>query len=229
MEYLTTTAISYPNGKPHIGHMYEAILADIIRNIYLIKGHDSKFLTGTDEHGKKIQQTAEREGISPKELCDINVEHFKELMSKLQIKADRFIRTTDQDHEDLVKEMIISSSRFMTKEKYVGYYNIREESYVSEHEASETDFKDPVTNIPYEKKEEESYKFDLPRFVDIIRSQIDKVVGFNMESFESRLQDLQKLTVSRLKSDFTWGIDFPLDPDHIVYVWYDLDDKALNR
>lgn len=134
--YLTTTAISYPNGKPHIGHMYEAILADIIRNFYLIQGNDSKLLTGTDEYGKKIQQTAEKQNITPKELCDINAEHFKELNKKLQIRYDRFIRTTDFDHEELVRKSILDCSNFITKEKYIGYYNIREESYITESEAS---------------------------------------------------------------------------------------------
>lgn len=220
-KYLTTTAISYPNAKPHIGHMYEVILGDIIRNFYTMKGNQSKLLTGTDEHGKKIQLTAEKENVTPKELCDLNSEFFVDMNIKLGILYDRFIRTTDLDHVDLVKKSILSCSQYIKKEEYNGYYNVREETYVSSKDAAETCYRDPLTNIPYEYKEEESYSFDLPKFILTIKKNINKVKGFNVESFDDRLNDLKKITISRLKSDFTWGIDFPLDEDHIVYVWFD--------
>lgn len=220
-QFLVTTAISYPNAEPHIGHMYEVILADIIKNYHTILGHNTKLVTGTDEHGKKIQQTAEKQGLTPIQLCDRNVEHFKELVSSLQIEPFRFIRTTDPDHEALVRKTILKCVDFIEKEKYTGYYNVREESYVTEHEASETDYKDPVTGLPYEKKEEECFKFDLPKFKDVIIENLRKVNGFNTDSFDSKIEALQKLTISRLKTDFTWGIDFPLCSEHVVYVWFD--------
>lgn len=218
---LTTTAISYPNGKPHIGHLYESIIADIICNVSKMRGLNSKLLTGTDEHGKKIQTTAEKQGITPKELCDINSEHFKTMNNQLNITPDRFIRTTDQDHKDFVKDVIEKCKPFISKELYTGYYNIREESYITEREAIETDYKDPVTGILYEQRNEESYKFNLPFFLDFIKENLHRVKGFNTNSFDEHLKELQKLTITRLKSDFTWGIDFPFDDEHIVYVWFD--------
>lgn len=219
IDILITTAISYPNGPPHIGHMYEGIIADIINRLHISLGQNSYLLTGTDEHGKKIQQSAELRQITPQELCDINSEIFKTMLYRSGVKYSRFIRTTDQDHIDLVKEAIIECKDLIYKSKYTGYYNIREEVFITENEASLTDYKDPVTGIPYEIKEEETYKFRLSKFKEFIIENLHKVKGFNVREFDSRLEDLQDLTITRSKSDFTWGIDFPLDDDHIIYVW----------
>ena len=221
LNILVTTAISYPNGPPHIGHMYEAIIADIINRLYLGLGQNSHLLTGTDEHGKKIQQAAELRRITPQELCDSNSQIFKTMLSKSDVNYSRFIRTTDLDHIDLVKKLILKCKDLIYKTKYSGYYNIREENFITEKEAAETDFKDPVTGIPYEIKEEEAYKFKLSQFKDVINNNLHKVHGFNIKELTSRIEDLQDLTITRSKEDFTWVIDFPLDDEHIVYVWFE--------
>jgi methionyl-tRNA synthetase len=218
---LVTTAISYPNSSPHIGHMYEAIITDIINRLYKGLGQNSKLLTGTDEHGKKIEETAKINNITPKELCDHNTEAFKKMLNVTEVNYDRFIRTTDDDHIQLVKELINKCSNMIYKSKYKGYYNIREESFVSKNEASLTDFKDPITGNNYEIKEEDAYMFKLTEFKNIITEILIRVDGFDIKEIENRLINIHDLTITRNKSDFTWGIDFPLDNDHIIYVWFD--------
>lgn len=220
--YLVTTAIIYPNDKPHIGHMYESILSDIINRMIIVSGNNSKLLTGTDEHGKKIQQKAMSLSITPNELCDQNSQLFKDILHKSEIKYSRFIRTSDQDHEEIVKESIVKSFENIEPSLYSGYYNIREETFVTETEASLTDYKDPVTGIPYEVKNEATYNFKLSNYRDFIIEKLNKVLGFNTDSFMDRILDLRDLSISRIISeDFNCGIEFPLDNTHIVYVWFD--------
>lgn len=219
---LVTTAISYPNDKPHIGHMYEAILADIETRKYIINGCDAKLLTGTDEHGKKIQQKAESQSITPKELCDINSQLFKDLLNNLQVKYDRFIRTTDVDHLLNVESSIESIPEHVQLGLYEGYYNVREETFISKSDAIKTDFKDPVTNIPYEEREEICYMFKLSNFKDYIVENLDKVHGFDTKEFKERLDKLEDLSITRVSlPSFNWGIKFPFNDKHIVYVWFD--------
>lgn len=219
---LITTAISYPNAGPHIGHMYEAILGDILNRLSKVSKINSKLLTGTDEHGSKIQTTARAQGLTPKELCDINSQLFKDMLSKINVNYDRFIRTTDPDHIELVKRIILKSQDFIEKTIYSGYYNMREEIFITETDALKTDLKDPVTGIYYERREEETYNFKLSLFKDYIKQNFYKVTGFHTESFHDFMEDLRDLSITRIKSkDFDWGIDFPINPDHIVYVWLD--------
>lgn len=223
MNSLVTTAISYPNSEPHIGHMYEAIYADIINRTLNIYPFNSKLLTGTDEHGKKIQSTALSKQMTPKELCDNNSILFKLMLLKIECKYERFIRTTDNDHYKIVNDSInYVFEKYVYKGTYSGYYNVREESYLSNTEALLNNFIDPVSGIPYEIRTEECYFFKLSQFKDQIIDILDRVYGFNVDSFKDRLDDLQDLCISRKKSsEFDWGIDFPNDNNHIVYVWFD--------
>lgn len=222
MNSLVTTAISYTNGEPHIGHMYEAILADIINRLLNIYSFNSKLLTGTDEHGKKIQLTASNSELSTKQLCDKNSELFKKMLTSIDCKYERFIRTTDTDHISIVTDSILFMDKFIYKGEYNGYYNVTEESYISNNEASNNNFTDPNTGKKYEVRSEECYFFRLSEFKDQIKDLKDKVYGFNFESFNDRLQQLQDVCISRLKTpDFNWGIEFPNDYNHIVYVWFD--------
>lgn len=222
MERLITTAISYPNGEPHIGHMYEAILSDMYNRLSILNGINSKLLTGTDEHGKKIQSTAEKIGITPLELCNRNSELFKQMLSQLSVKYDRFIRTTDCDHSSIVQEGLITNKDSITKSVYRSYYNVREETYVTPTEALLNEYKDPITEVSLEIREEESYMFDLPSFKEYILQNLHRVYGFNIESFRTRLDELLPLSISRLIcEEFNWGIHFLDDSDHIVYVWFD--------
>lgn len=219
---LITTAISYPNSKPHIGHLYEALLADFLTRSSKIFGNQTKLLTGTDEHGKKIQSTARLNSMSPIDFCNFNVNFFKSMLEKCQIKYDRFIRTTDEDHVNLVKESICKAEEFIEKSEYTGYYNVREETFVAESEAILTNYCDPVTNIPYERRSEINYKFKLSLFKTVILNHLDKVKNFDTKCLMSLIEDLQDLSISRIKSEsFDWGIEYPNDPEHVIYVWFD--------
>lgn len=221
-ERLITTAISYPNGVPHIGHMYEAILADIYNRLSILNGVNSKLLTGTDEHGKKIQVTAQNKGMTPIELCNMNSDLFKRMLENIDINYDLFIRTTDNDHIQLVTKVVELTSNDIFKSTYSGYYNIREETFVSPTDARENEYKDPVTGDLLEIREEETYMFCLSKFEEYIRENLHRVYNFNTDSFDERLSKLQDLSITRLKSEeFNWGIDFPLDHNHVIYVWYD--------
>lgn len=218
---LVTTAIAYVNGVPHIGHLYEILLGDMINRFLNLTG-DSELLTGTDEHGKKIQSTADNLGIDTKQFCDINSTKFKELYNELQIIYSRFIRTSDEDHIQLVKEAIEICKCDIFKTQYSGYYNIREETFISNKDAASTDYKDPLTGIKYDYLSEETYMFALSLYVNVIKENLHKVTGFNIDTFTERLNNLQELSITRIKKDsFNWGIDFPIDEKHIVYVWFD--------
>jgi methionyl-tRNA synthetase len=220
---LVTTAISYTNGSPHIGHLYEAVLADFIKNLYVVTGEYTKLLTGTDEHGKKIAETAIKNNISNKELCDKYSNEFKELNNKLRTKYDHFIRTTDEKHKEFVQECLkkVKENGDIYLDCYKGWYNTREETYVSELECKQTDYKDPVTGKPYELVEEESYYFRLSKYKDKLKEYITKLNTLDhvKEELLAKIEELKDLSISR--TSFDWGIKFPFDEKHVVYVWFD--------
>lgn len=230
---LLTTAISYTNGSPHIGHLYEAVLADFIKRVSLMAGFaDTKLLTGTDEHGKKIQTTAESQGLEPIELCNKYSKEFEQMNKQLDSGYDYFIRTSEQVHKELVSGTI---NNIMTNSsnsilpiylgEYSGYYSIREESYVTETQASQTNYLDPVTSKPYEIVKEPSYYFALSNYMDVINRTIDTIVPSHFrDEIKTRLdKGLEDLSITR--TTFNWGIPFPnlpADSDkHVVYVWFD--------
>lgn len=220
---LITTAISYTNGSPHIGHMYESILADFIKNIYIISGRDTKLLTGTDEHGKKIEETAIKNNMTPKQLCDKFSDEFKTLNNRLQTKYDHFIRTTDPAHINLVQESLITvhSNMDIYKNIYEGWYNVREESYVSEIEYKNTNGLDPVTLKPYEKVTEETYYFKLSKYQEKLQKYLltCTIPIYLQQEFLKKIEELKNISISR--QHFNWGIPFPFDTNHVVYVWFD--------
>lgn len=221
---LTTTAISYTNGKPHIGHLYELILAD-----FIARRDGSPLLTGTDEHGKKIEQVAISSELSPFDLCTRNSNLFRKLADDSQVSYARFIRTTDEDHKELVKRCILDSYRKddIYSSIFNGWYSIREESYITETDARLTDFKDPVSGIKYEKVCEPAYFFRLSKYREEIKNalkRIDIQPQYALSSIYERLDNLKDLCISRSKvsgGGTSWGIPFPLDDSHVVYVWFD--------
>jgi methionyl-tRNA synthetase len=223
MNTLITTAISYTNGSPHIGHLYESVLADFVKKIFILHGSNVKLLTGTDEHGKKIEETAKTHNLTPIELCDKYAREFKSLNDNLKTDYDNFIRTSEVDHIALVKDIVTKCEHDIYLDKYIGWYSIREETYLTEAECILTDFKDVVTGIPYEKISEPSYYFALGKYSDFIQGYF---LGLNIgigikNNLLARVKVLKDLSMTR--TTFDWGIPMPFDEmnKHIIYVWFD--------
>jgi methionyl-tRNA synthetase len=223
--FYVTTAIDYVNAEPHIGHAYQKIVADILARWSRIQGRETFFLTGTDEHGKKIALSAEKAGKSPKEFADEMAEKFKLAWKKLNIQHDRFIRTTDKDHEKTVVEFIkkISKNKDIYKGKYEGYYCTACEAYYTEKDLAGGCC--PFHNTKIEKLKEESYFFKLSKYQKFLLELYKKRPEFVLpderrnEIINRVKEGLQDLSMTR--TSFSWGIPFPLDKKHVVYVWFD--------
>jgi methionyl-tRNA synthetase len=227
--YYITTAIAYPNGAPHIGHAYEAIATDAIARFARLDGHDVFFLTGTDEHGIKMLQTAAKENLTPRELVERNVPRFQAMVKKFEISNDEFIRTTEPRHfrssEAIWERMEKAGDIYL--DKYSGWYSVRDEAYYDE---SETRLDDKGTrlgphNTPVEWVEEESYFFRLSNYAEKLLKLYQDVPDFvlpkeRMNEVASFVRGgLRDLSLSR--TTFDWGIKVPGNAKHIMYVWVD--------
>src|ERR1041385_3638006 len=227
--YYITTAIAYPNGPPHIGHAYEVIATDAIARFMRLDGYDVFFLTGTDEHGQKIQQTATREGITARELVDRNVLQFRAMVERLNCSNDDFIRTTEDRHHKssigIWERMEKNGDIYL--DKYAGWYSVRDEAYYAEDETHLNEHKvrlSSKTGTPVEWVEEESYFFRLSAYQQKL---LDLFARENYVLPKERLNEvasfvkggLQDLSISR--TTFDWGIRVPGNPKHIMYVWVD--------
>eukprot|EP00316_Scyphosphaera_apsteinii_P000472 CAMPEP_0119316882 /NCGR_PEP_ID=MMETSP1333-20130426/41235_1 /TAXON_ID=418940 /ORGANISM="Scyphosphaera apsteinii, Strain RCC1455" /LENGTH=934 /DNA_ID=CAMNT_0007322657 /DNA_START=1 /DNA_END=2805 /DNA_ORIENTATION=- len=224
--FYLTTAIFYANGPPHMGHAYEGILADVITRYHRAYGREVYFLTGSDEHGQKIADTAKDQGIEPIELCDQCVMKFKALNERLLISNDSYVRTSSKEHK-------AAAQRYwkMALEKgdiylgvYEGWYNVREETFVTESEAALTDYKDSVSGKPLKKMEEQSYFFRLSKYREAIIEWVQKRASVVPEARRNEVlarlrDDLNDLSISR--TTFSWGIEVPDDYKHVMYVWFD--------
>jgi methionyl-tRNA synthetase len=227
--YYITTAISYPNGPPHIGHAYEAIATDAIARFMRLDGRDVFFLTGTDEHGLKMQQTAAREGLSARALADRNVARFQAMVERLNCSNNAFIRTTEPRHyrssQAIWERMAKAGDIYLSK--YSGWYSVRDEAYYADDETSVGDDKvrRGPTGTPVEWVEEESYFFRLSAYQEpllkLYREHPDFVLPqARMNEVASFVRGgLQDLSISR--TTFDWGVPVPDDPRHIMYVWVD--------
>ena len=228
--YYITTAISYPNGPPHIGHAYEAIATDAIARFMRLDGYDVYFLTGTDEHGQKIQQTAAKEGLTPQQLLDRNVPRFKAMVERMGCSNDDFIRTTEARHKlssaAIWQRMEKAGDIYL--DKYAGWYSVRDEAYYAEDETHLNEHKVRLatkTGTPVDWVEEESYFFKLSAYqkklIDLYASVPDFVLPKErlneVASFVSG--GLRDLSLSR--TTFDWGIRVPGADKHIMYVWVD--------
>jgi methionyl-tRNA synthetase len=227
--FYVTTAISYPNGVPHIGHAYEDIATDAIARFMRLDGHDVYFLTGTDEHGIKMLQTANRDGISPRELTARNVPRFQAMVERLECSNDDFIRTTEERHyrssAAIWERMAKAGDIYLSK--YAGWYSVRDEAYYADDETTvgEDKVRRAPSGTPVEWVEEESYFFRLSKYQDKLLDLYARVPDFVLP--RERLNEvasfvrggLQDLSISR--TTFTWGIPVPGDPRHIMYVWVD--------
>jgi methionyl-tRNA synthetase len=227
--YYITTAISYPNGAPHIGHAYEAIATDAIARFMRLDGYDVYFLTGTDEHGMKIQQTGAKEGLTPHELLERNVPLFKAMVERMGCSNDDFIRTTEERHhrssEEIWRRMEKNGDIYL--DKYAGWYSVRDEAYYAADETHLNEQKVRVTSktgTPVDWVEEESYFFRLSAYQDKLLKLFERP---NYVLPKERLNEvasfvrggLQDLSISR--TTFDWGIRVPGNDKHIMYVWVD--------
>ena len=224
-KFYLTTAIDYPSGPPHLGHAYEKIMADVLARWHRLKGEDVFFLTGTDEHGQKIERKAEAEGRTPKEYVDLMSARFKTLWERLSISYDDFIRTTEERHIRPCSDIFarIYNQGDIYKGKYKGLYCIECEGYYTEKELKAGSC--PVHDKPVEMVEEESYFWKLSRYSTFILEEIKKRSRFiepelRQGEILNRLSGgLRDIAISR--SSFTWGIPLPMDKKHILYVWFD--------
>lgn len=231
--FYITTAISYVNGVPHLGHAYESILTDVMARFQRLDGYDVAFLTGTDEHGEKVAKTAEKNGMEPRAFADKNAASFQELTHKLGISNDDFIRTTQPRHyassQAIWKKLQDRGEIYLGK--YEGWYSVREEAYFTEDELREDENGQKYTPLGTEVEwvEEPSYFFKLSNYTDRLIDLYTQNPGMIMPdarrneilSFLKQEGGLRDLSVSRHKSRLTWGIPVPGDEDHVMYVWLD--------
>jgi methionyl-tRNA synthetase len=222
-KFYVTTPIYYPNDVPHIGHAYTTIAGDILARWHKILGEDVFYLTGTDEHGKKIENAARKSGKEPKVFVDSLVPEFKEAWKKLDIKYNRFIRTTDKDHEKNVKEILqkVFDKGDIYLGEYEGFYCTGCEAYYTEKDL-EKDFC-PIHKTKIERLKEPSYFFRLSKYRDKLLSLYEKgfiLPGHRKKEIVNRIKEgLKDLSISRMS--FDWGIQFPFDKKHYCYVWFD--------
>ena len=227
--FYITTPIYYPSAKPHMGHAYSSIVADFFARLKRIQGHKVFFLTGTDEHGQKIQRAAEKSNKDPLKFCDEISKTFRNLSSLLNLSNDDFIRTTEKRHASAVTNLwnILEKKKEIYLSKYSGWYSVSDEAFYNEDEIEDLDGKkiSKSSGSPVEWVEEESYFFKLskwqepllkfysenPKFI-LPESRKNEVISF----VKSGLKDL---SVSR--KSFSWGIKVPSNKDHVIYVWLD--------
>ncbi len=226
-KFYLTTAIDYANGAPHIGHAYEKIQTDVLARHFRQRYDDVYFLTGTDEHGIKIQKTAASMGITPKELCDINANKFKECWAGLDISYDKFIRTTDDYHEAIVQKIFkkLQDKGDIYKHSYTGLYCSGCESFLNPRDLTEDGLCPDHLKKPEEVKEE-NYFFKLSKYKDRLIEHIKNNPEFIMPEFRAnevlnQLEHIEDISVSRSKDSVSWGIPVLGDDSQIIYVWID--------
>jgi methionyl-tRNA synthetase len=227
--YFITTAIAYPNGIPHIGHAYEAIATDALARFQRLNGKDVFFLTGTDEHGLKMVQTAESEGMGVAELAARNALRFKDMDERLNVSFDRFIRTTEPDHHRSVQVVWnrMQQNGDIYIDTYAGWYSVRDEAYYAEEETvlGEDNVRRGLQGSPVEWVEEKSYFFKLSAYQDRLLALYEGQPDFigpdsrRNEVISFVKGGLKDFSISR--TTFDWGIKVPNDPEHVMYVWVD--------
>jgi methionyl-tRNA synthetase len=227
--FYVTTPIFYPNGVPHIGHAYTTLATDVLARFARLDGKDVFFLTGTDEHGLKMRQTAEAEGITPRALADRNSQRFREMMVALNISQDDFIRTTEPRHyraaQEIWRRMKAAGDIYL--DTYTGWYSVRQEAYFDESETTlgEDGVRREPLGSPVEWVEEESYFFRLSAYQDRLLAHYEANPDFvgpearRNEVVSFVKSGLDDLSISR--ATLKWGIPVPDDDRHVMYVWVD--------
>ena len=227
--FYITTPIYYPSGKPHMGHAYSSIIADIFARFKRLEGYNVLFLTGTDEHGQKIQKEADKNKKDPKKFCDEISETFRSLSKILNLSNNDFIRTTELRHFKSVNEIWnrLVKSGDIYLDKYSGWYSVSDEAYYDKDEIEEKNGKrlSKVSGSPVEWVEEESYFFKLSAFQSKLLEHYKKNVDFILP--QSRKNEVIKFVEKGLKdlsisrTSFSWGIPVPDNTKHVIYVWLD--------
>ncbi|MEE9369301.1 MAG: methionine--tRNA ligase [Pontiella sp.] len=226
--YYVTTPIYYVNDKPHIGHSYTTILADVLANYHRLLDVPTHFLTGTDEHGQKVQQAADANGITPQEQCDQTVVRFQELWKRLEIQNDDFIRTTEERHKTVVQQTLqeLFDKDEIYKAEYEGWYCVGCERFYTEKDLVEGNC--PECHRSVDKIVESNYFFRMSKYQNWLIDYIESNPDFIQPSFRAnetlgflKNKELQDLCISRPKSRLAWGIELPFDTDFVTYVWFD--------
>ena len=222
-----TTPIYYVNDRPHIGHVYTTTICDVWARFQRLLGEDVFFLTGTDEHGQKVEQSAAEKGMEPQALADQNAAEFQKIMGMFDLTNDAFIRTTDPRHErqvqGFVKRLMDSGDVYLGT--FEGWYDAGQEEYYTETKAREVAYTSPISGRPLERATEENYYFKLSAFEERLSKMFDDNPHFvrpeaRRNEVLGRLKEgLLDVPISR--SNFSWGIAVPDAPDHVIYVWID--------
>jgi len=222
-KFYISTPIYYVNDKPHIGHAYTTILADVIARYNRLKNNQVFFLTGLDEHGQKVEEAAKKLGVNPKTHCDEMAPRFIKLWNKLNISNDGFIRTTNSKHVSVVKDILktVYNNGDIYKDVYEGLYSVSEERFITEKEADSGEFRD------IKKLKETNYFFKMSKYQDKLINHINENPLFIQPVYRKNeilgflKKPLNDLCISRPKKRFNWGIDLPFDDNYVTYVWFD--------
>ena len=222
-----TTPIYYPNGEPHLGHIYSTLVADTLARYQRLMGRSVFFLTGTDEHGVKMVKTAAERGVTPRQLADENAAIFKDLWSELHVSNDDFIRTPEDRHRAAVQAVVdkLLANGDIYLGHYAGWYDEGQEEFITETTAKEQDYKSAISGRPLVRYEEPSYFFRLTKYVGPVLAHIAAHREFiqpehrRNEVVSKLKQDVGDLSISR--ATLSWGVPMPNDPKHIVFVWID--------
>ena len=227
--FYVTTAIDYPNGKPHIGHAYEKILADVLTRYQRLKGVESYFLTGVDQHGQKMVKTAEAEGVNVATLTKRNTKGFIRLWEKLGVEYDGWAETTDEQHKSCVQAILgkLEKEGALYKKSYAGFYSVRQEQFLTDRDRNDHgEFGDEWGEVM--EIEEENWYFKLSDHAEWLRSTVANdnlkiIPEFRKNEVLNAIERAgdTDLCISRPKERMSWGIPLPFDPDFVTYVWFD--------
>lgn len=227
MSYYITTSIPYANADPHIGHALELVQSDVLARYARQQGKEVIFSTGTDEHGTKIYEKALEKGVEPSALTDELSQKFRDLAEVVNSSHDRFIRTTDEDHETRAQKIWKALEKDIYKAQYKGLYCVGCEEYVTEATAKENNNECPAHQKPYEVLEEENYFFKLSKYSDDIKKAIeDDVFEVIPEHRKNEVlgmlkKGLEDISISRPADKLPWGVPVPDDKTHVMYVWFE--------
>lgn len=225
--FFITTPIYYVNDRPHLGHVYTTMIADVVARYRRLRGQDTFLLTGVDEHAAKVSDRAAEHGLSPQQWADRNAAAFRETFEKLEMSHDDFVRTSSAHHKAKVTEYVraLLESGDVYAGEYTGWYDAGQEEYVPENKAKEYDFKSPVNGKPLVKKAEKNYFFRLSRYVPQLLEHFEKHPRFvqpdaRRNEIINRIREANDVPISRTGAS-GWGIPVPGDPEQTIYVWID--------